>query len=666
MQPYDFSVSVLSGTVALPQTPPRLLPEFLRRQWASPYGVVAVAGAIFFLISNITRCVLLWQSAAEVDFSAWVLIKTFMAGFFYDAVTCAYVMAPLTAILAFAPQQLFAERRLKWLFYGFIFVLFAILVFTACAEYFFWEEFEARFDFVAVDYLVYQREVKDNIRQSYPLKIIFPSIGMTALLLFAAVKRPIDRCLKQSAPWRQRALAGCVFLMVPLCSAIFISDSLSRISANRLNNNLAMNGIYSFFEALRNNRIEYAQQYATMDTEEVSRRLRLEVDPQNRSFIDPSGAAPDIWRTIKSSSEPETRHNVVVVVLESMSAEFLRSLGGRGNLTPNLDALARQGLLFTNLYANGTRTIRGLEAIALSVPPTPPVSVLRRVNNDGLFTIATPFLRRGYDASFFYGGHSYFDNMAAFFSGNGFAIIDRGELSRDEITFSSAWGVCDEDLYRRVVREADAVQGRGGNFFMMVMTTSNHKPFTYPKGKIDIPSGKGRPGGVKYADLAIGELIKNASTKPWFDNTIFVFVADHCARSGGRNEIPVDNYQIPCIFYAPKIVPPGTANGLASQIDIAPTLFDLLNWQYTSSFVGRSIFKTKPEEGRAFISNHMTLGYLKGDILVALEPGGKVNTYKVDPATHVEELVASCKPVIEEAITYYQGVSSMLNNKLKR
>jgi len=630
------------------------------------FKLLAAVAAVFLFLSTGTRCALLWQSAAEVDFSAWILIKTFMAGFFYDAVTGAYVLAPLTALLAFAPEQLFTGRRLRFFFYGFIFVLFAVLVFTACAEYFFWEEFETRFDFVAVDYLVYQREVTDNIRQSYPLKIIFPAIGMATLILFAAVKRPIDRFLQQPVLWKHRAAAGYMLLLLPLCSAILISDSFSRISTNRLNNNLAMNGIYSFFEALKNGHMEYAQQYATLGNDEVSGRLRLAVDPSNKTFINSPSSEPDIWRVIKNSTEPETRHNVVVVVIESMSAEFMRAFGNRDTISPNLDDLARQGLLFTNLYANGTRTVRGLEAIALSVPPTPPVSVLKRANNDGLFTIATPFLRRGYDAMFFYGGHSYFDNMAAFFGGNGFAVIDRGDLARDEITFSSAWGVCDQDLYRRIVREADTVQGRGGNFFMVAMTTSNHRPFTYPAGKIDIRSGKGRSGGVKYGDFAIGEFIKNASSRPWFDNTIFVFVADHCARSGGKNEIPVDNYHIPCIFYAPKIVKPGTVDGLASQIDIAPTLFDLLNWQYTSSFVGKSVFKTKPDEGRAFISNHMTLGYLKGDMLVALEPGGKVNTYKVDPASHALQQVASQQPVIEEAITYYQGTSSMLNSKLKR
>jgi phosphoglycerol transferase MdoB-like AlkP superfamily enzyme len=637
--------------------------------FASPlsfFKLLAPVAAVFLFLSTGTRCVLLWQSAAEVDLSAWVLVKTFMGGFFYDAVTCTYVMAPLTALLAFAPQQLFTGRRLKLLFYGFIFVLFIVLVFTACAEYFFWEEFEARFDFVAVDYLVYQREVTDNIRQSYPLGIIFPAIGLAAFSLFAGVKRFIDRFLGRPQAWKQRAAAGCVLLLLPLFSAVCSNDAFSKISTNRLNNNLAMNGIHSFFGALRNNRLDYAERYATLDSGEVAQRLRLAVDPQNHSFINPSGLAPDIWRTVENSPQPEARHNVVIVVLESMSAEFMTGRGSRDNLTPNLDRLAGQGLFFTNLYANGTRTVRGLEAIALSTPPTPPVAVLKRPHNENLFTIGTPFIRRGYETSFFYGGHSYFDNMEHFFGGNGFTVIDRSDLSSDEITFSSAWGVCDEDTYRHVVREADASYKRGQKFFSLIMTTSNHKPFTYPDGKIDIPSGQGRLGGVKYADFAVGEFIKNASGRPWFNDTIFVFVADHCTRSGGKSEIPVENYHIPCIFYAPKIIRPSTIDWLTSQIDIAPTLFDLLNWQYTSSFVGRSIFKTKPEEGRAFISNHLTLGYLKGDVLVVLEPGGKVSTYSVDPVSRAEKEIAPQKNIVEEAITYYQGTSSMLDNELQR
>ena len=192
---------------------------------SAPFGLIALVGVVFLVVSIVTRCVLLLQSSADVDMAAVALARTFAIGFFYDAVTFTYFMAPLTAYLAFAPQAVFISRGPRLLLYGFIFALFVLLVFTACAEYLFWQEFETRFDFVAVDYLVYQREVTENIRQSYPLGIILPAIGMTALLLFTAMKRPIDRCLRQPAPWRRRAAAGCTLLLLPLISAIFINGS---------------------------------------------------------------------------------------------------------------------------------------------------------------------------------------------------------------------------------------------------------------------------------------------------------------------------------------------------------------------------------------------------------------------------------------------------------
>ena len=309
----------------------------------SPFGLIAVVGVVFLVVSMATRCVLLLQSSADVDMAATVLVRTFAAGLFYDAVAFSYFMAPLTAYLAFAPQAAFVSRRPRLLLYGFIFALFALLVFTACAEYLFWQEFETRFDFVAVDYLVYQREVTENIRQSYPLGIILPAIGVTALLLFAATKRSIDRCLRQPAPWRRRVAVGCTLLLLPLVSAEFVTGSLSTISLNRINNSLAMNGIYSFFEALYNDHIVYDEQYPTRNAREISRRLRLVVDPENHGFRNQPESAPDIWRIVENRPGPEARHNVVIVVLESMSGEFLSALGGRKNLTPNLDRLARRG-----------------------------------------------------------------------------------------------------------------------------------------------------------------------------------------------------------------------------------------------------------------------------------------------------------------------------------
>ena len=206
----------LRTAVPLRRSCPRMIIALRGLVPSSPFSLIAVVGVVFLIVSMATRCVLLLQSAAEVDMAAGALAMTFASGLFYDAAAFTYFMVPLAVFLAFAPQAVFSPAGLRLLLYGIIIALFALLVFTACAEYFFWQEFETRFDFVAVDYLVYQREVTENIRQSYPLGIILPAIGLAAFLLFAATKRFIDRCLQQPAPWRRRAAAGCVLLLLPL------------------------------------------------------------------------------------------------------------------------------------------------------------------------------------------------------------------------------------------------------------------------------------------------------------------------------------------------------------------------------------------------------------------------------------------------------------------
>jgi phosphoglycerol transferase MdoB-like AlkP superfamily enzyme len=152
------------------------------------------------------------------------------------------------------------------------------------------------------------------------------------------------------------------------------------------------------------------------------------------------------------------------------------------------------------------------------------------------------------------------------------------------------------------------------------MTTSNHRPFTYPDNKIDIPSKTNRDGAVKYSDYAIGQLLKKSQQKPWFDNTIFVFVADHCAGSAGNSDVPLWRYQIPAIFYAPKIIKPQIYSENSSQIDIAPTLLGFLNLSYKSKFFGVNIFDgDKKYISRAFVSTYSDLGYFTDNKLFLLK-----------------------------------------------
>ena len=289
--------------------------------------------------------------------------------------------------------------------------------------------------------------------------------------------------------------------------------------------------------------------------------------------------------------------------MESMSARFMGAYDPKSQLTPYLDRFSKEGIFFRNMYATGTRTVRGLEAVTLSVPPTPGQSIIRRPNDDNLYSIGSVLQASGYKRSFLYGGHAYFDNMKAFYEANGFDIFDEPGLPKNEISFSNAWGICDEDLFHLAIREADRSYSDKRPFLQIVMTTSNHRPYTFPAGKIDLAPGE-REGAIKYSDYAVGQLIKNSENKPWFANTLFVFVADHNASVGGGVDVPVADYLIPGIIYNPKLLSPQVVDTLGSQIDIVPTLLNLMGISYENHFFGHDLLHTTDE--RAFISNYPT------------------------------------------------------------
>lgn len=321
-----------------------------------------------------------------------------------------------------------------------------------------------------------------------------------------------------------------------------------------------------------------------------------------------------------------------------------------------------------------------MEAITLSIPPTPGRSIVKRTDNLDLFTIGTVFEEKGYERNFFYGGDGYFDNMNGFFGGNGFNIVDRGRgflldsnlktkrtnIDDSEVTFENAWGVCDEDLYNKVIKEADESYLEGKHFFDFIMTTSNHRPYTYPEGKIDIPSGSGRHGAVKYTDFAIGEFLRNAKTKPWFDDTVFVIMADHCASSAGRWSLDVENYHIPAIICNAKNVAPQKVTKLCSQIDVFPTLFSLFDWDYSTNLFGENILQMKPEDERAFIGNYRKLGLLKNDKLMVLGDQKRSNFYQWNRSDNSLEELPIDDDFLNETISYYQVADYLYrNNGLK-
>jgi len=622
---------------------------------------------LFIVLSTATRVILLLQAYGELDAGPRLLAVIFATGFFFDCVTFSYFAVPFALVLLLLPDRARRGKYMRPFTYAAFFAATYFLLFDAAAEYLFFEEFGTRFNFIAVDYLVYTTELVRNIRESYPLPRILGALFALDVVLVLSIRKFIDGSIRPpdaSTSWkvRGRARHGAALAALPVLSFALVNVSMTGISGNNFANELAGNGIYDFGAAFRNNELDFDRFYATREKPRVLAGLRELLREPNTRYVNDDPA--DITREVRRDGE-EKRLNIIVIVEESLSAEFLGVFGNRQGLTPNLDRLAGESLLFTRLYATGTRTVRGLEAIDLSIPPLPGASVVKRPKNEEFFSWGSVMREKGYDTKFIYAGYGYFDDMNHFFAHNGFDIVDRTDFAEEEISFANVWGVCDEDLFSRTIREAGKSHAAGRPFFSMVMTTSNHRPFTYPEGKIDIPSHTGREGGVKYADYAIGRFLERAGKEAWFHETLFVIVADHCAGSAGKTALPVKKYEIPMIVYAPSHVRPQRVDRLASQIDIAPTVLGLLNASYRTKFFGRDILAPGPPRERAFLSTYQMLGYMDAKSLVVLEPRKKVESYTYRREDGHLTSAPDMYRQVEETLAYYQGANIMYKNRFK-
>jgi phosphoglycerol transferase MdoB-like AlkP superfamily enzyme len=610
-------------------------------------------------ISTITRIVLMFKSLRMLDLNFIKVIKIYLIGAFYDFVSLSYALIPLILYLLFLPKQIWQSKVHRFFMYIFLYLTVFSITFYAFSEWFFWDEFGVRFNFIAVDYLVYTTEVIGNIRESYPMGMLLSIISVISIVFFSIFYKYLS--FEDEEDLKNRFFKSAFYLILPILFFFTTTQDCAKISENPYNNELSKSGLYSLFNAFRNSELDYDMFYITQNKEKVLTNLRKTLEIKD---VKDKGILHQVINDKK-----EKHYNIMMIVVESLSGEFLESLNGFLGMTPNLDALAKESLFFTNFYATGTRTVRGMEAITLSIPPTAGRSVVKRLDNHNMFSSGFIFKSKGYDTKFIYGGHGYFDNMNDFFSHNGFSIVDRTDFSDDEDTFHTIWGVCDEDLFNKTLKESDKSFKANKPFMNFIMTTSNHRPYDYPDNRIDIPSHTGRVGAVKYTDYAIANFIKNAKKKTWFKDTIFVIVADHCAASAGKTDLPINKYHIPLFIYAPNIIKPKKISKIASQIDIMPTIFSLLGWSYESKFYGKDIL-SKDFKPRALVGTYQLLGLYKDDMLTILSPIKKIKSYKVTNTKifydSIYKTIITPKEREDEIISYYQGADILHKERLDR
>jgi phosphoglycerol transferase MdoB-like AlkP superfamily enzyme len=623
--------------------------------------------ALLMLILSLSRIAMLawyWDRVEPTGGSWFILLQ----GIRFDIVLMGMVMGP--ALLA-APWVSGYRKSVAGLRYYMV----AVAVFVSWVELGtipFIDQYDSRPDYVYVEYLVYPREVLSTLLASYSLLMLL--VGGVTVAYGLLVWR-LTRSAAQ-APRYQR-LPGALLLtpIVLLAMLAMIRSTLDHHPVNpstvafttdSMVNQLPLNSpytlIYAIYEQNRDARGGSAN-YGRMDKEKA---LGIVIETAGLDGkVDLASDTPTMHDQV-ATRRLDRPLNLVIVLEESLGAEFVGRLGGK-DLTPNLDALAEEGIWFEQLYATGTRSVRGIEAIISGFPPTSKRSVVKLTETQkGFFTIANVLEKQNYQTSFIYGGSAHFDNMRRFFLNNGFqTVIDQKDYENPR--FTATWGVSDEDLFLKAHAYFEALGDQP--FFSLVFSSSNHKPFEIPAGKVEPRGGPEGPRdtAVAYADFALGEFLTMARASSYWDNTVFLVVSDHNSRVKGAHLIPVEHFHIPGAIVGgsiePRLVP-----GITSQIDLLPTLLSLMGVDSRHPAIGHDLTLPQYAEGagRAQLQFHDIQGWMVPGTVVIMQPNLPIQSYSYEPGSNLQPVTEPDAELEQRALAHALWPVMMIKNKSYR
>jgi phosphoglycerol transferase MdoB-like AlkP superfamily enzyme len=486
-------------------------------------------------------------------------------------------------------------------------------------------QYDVRPNRLFIEYLAYPREVFATLWKGFRVALI-GGVCMT-LLLGAAIVVLLRRASTQSVMWPARKL----LLVWPLaCLVVFMqvrsttghrpaNPAMFALTGDAMVNSLIINSGWSVLTAWRSmqNEAVSSEIYGDMPRERILAEVRAA--PWLRDARFDNSALPTMHRQEAAIARPRPL-NLVIILQESLGATFVESLGGLP-VTPELEKLKHEGWWFEQMYATGTRSVRGIEAVVAGYAPTPARSVVKlSLAQQNFYTLAAGLGQQGYHTEFVYGGEAHFDNMRSFFTGNGFQkIVDMKEMRP---AFIGSWGASDEDLFDKSLERLAQLHAEKKPFFSLIFTSSNHEPFEFPDGKIALhdPVKQTVNNAVKYADFALGKFIRQAKKEAYWKDTVFLIVADHDNRVYGNSLVPIKKFHIPALILGAD-VQPKRIDSIASQIDLAPTLLSLLGVSSEHPMIGRDFVRDSTAPGRALMQFNNYYAWLEGGSATILRPG---------------------------------------------
>jgi len=585
------------------------------------------------------------------------VIRAFALGTFFDLSLVAWMLLPVW-LLVFLPRAHWVDRpRVRTAVCGWIGLITFLLLIGVGSDLAHFREFDVRLNGTSLDYL---RQPAHLLAVLYHEFALIPVVVAMLLFSWLAARRG-GRLLAALAPARAseatRVTVGCAALLAllslaagapALADAPFVVSSSSERPRGYLVDQLTINGASNFVEAWfaeLGDEAPLRERVRSRGASEAIGTVR-ELAKGTGDVFTGEGCTP-LWRRA-ATGRPLTRPNVVMVMMESFSTRGIASLGGVHDDAPEFDALAAESLVFSELYAVGTRTNRGLAGVLSSMPALPGVSpVCALAPDDRMATMADVLLERGYRTLALCGGDRQYDNLDGYLTGNGFErLVALDDFERPD--FATEWGVCDEELFDRSLLEFASLAEEDEPFFGFVLTLSNHRPYRVPDGRV-APADPEDPEGLqraafRYADHALGRFMDAAKQQPWYDDTVFVFVADH-GRHARNTEAPdVESFRVPLLIHAPGRVAPGRVERLASQLDVAPTVLAMLGGEYEAGFFGADLLAPGTPE-RAMVSVGDYLAWIEDDIVAVWPPHGDFEYFSLTPRGGPE----SCRPEADTA-----------------
>ena len=588
----------------------------------SPYLYIFLFGLSFLTISRFFLS--MWNFDRVTNVNGWSEI--FISGLRVDIATLSY----LFVIPALITCLMINYKNLKkiWLFFLRIWIVLSIwlLVFMEVVTPSFILEYDVRPNRLFVEYLMYPSELMNMLLSGYKTELTIVTF-LSSLTLYFSWKGSAVVLNEPAMPvWYWRLLLAILVLLLGVMGARSslghrpLNPAMVAFSIDPLMNDLTLNSTYSMLFAVKQlqNEDDAFKYYGQMDEDEVINLVR---DSTNLGLNKYFSKEFPTMASHKSSYRGQKK-NLVILLQESLGARYVGKLGGLP-LTPNIDKLMEEGWNFTNVYATGTRSVRGIEAIITGFSPTPARSVVKLgKSQSGFFSIAHLLKKNGYHTQFIYGGESHFDNMKSFFLGNGFDDMQDFDTFK-EPTFVGSWGASDEDLYAKAHLQFSVLHEQRKPFFSLVFTTSNHTPFDYPDGRIELYNQpkETRENAAKYSDYALGKFFENAKRSAYWADTIFLIVADHDSRAYGDQLVPIKHFHIPAVIVGSDIIHRQDTR-LASQIDLPQTLLSLIGVDSDNPMIGHDLTQEIPQvKLRAMMQFYKNFAWMDGqNNVVVLQP----------------------------------------------